>query len=161
MRTGLTNLEAIAYLSTQPEGLWDVKPHEEDKTDSQRRLYWKILGVISESLREPKAYVHNYCLRLAEFYDGNDCVPIPDTDDAELKTMYNQDRHLKPTHDTYEANGKVFRLYRKLRGVSKLSVKEMSLLIDIAINQMTDMGLMLPQDEATLKAYEEHKRGGK
>lgn len=156
-----TVLACIAYLSQQTDGLFDVVPHEEDKTDGQRKLYWKILRIIGESLREPKAYVHNYCLRLAEFYDGIDCIPIPDTDEAELKTMYDQTKHLKPTHETYEANGKTWRLYRKLRGVSNLSKSEMSLLIDIAIGQMTNMGLVLPQDEETLKAYEEHMKGKK
>ena len=105
-----TVLACIAYLSQQADGLFDVVPHEEDKTDGQRKLYWKILRIIGESLREPKAYVHNYCLRLAEFYDGIDCIPIPDTDEAELKTMYDQTKHLKPTHETYEANGKTWRL---------------------------------------------------
>ena len=157
-----TILECIAWLSQQKEGTFDVTPHVEEHTDPQIRLYWQVVRAISKVLREPPAYVHNYNLRLAEYYDGTQCKPVLDTDEAELKVMYDHDEHYKPTHETFENfNGVKFRLYRKLRGIRQLNVDEMSMLIDIAIGQMNDIGAMLPRDEATLKAYEEHKKGKK
>ena len=42
-----------------------------------------------------------------------------------------------------------------------MTKEEMSHLIDVALDEMEQCGIMLPQDEATLKAYEEHKKGKK
>lgn len=163
MREGLTNLEAIAYLSTQPEGLWDIEVHKEKRSLNQNSFYHMIKSVIARAMKEPPAYVHNLLLRRAEIYDSLDgkviCMPLPDTDEAEKWAEYHPDYHYKPTLEKFtNSNGTVWRWYKVLKGSKDMNAEEMSYLIDIALNQMENMGLMLPRDSATMKAYEEHKK---
>ena len=152
--------DLIEWLSFQDKDtLLDIFPHAEKKSLNQNSFYWEIVGIIAKALREPNAYVHNYNLRLCEVYDGEECVAIKDTTEAELKTMYDQNKHYKPTSSTFEnSSGVKFRWYRKLKGLRELSKEETSRLIDIALGQMQDMDLCLPREERYLKALEEHER---
>ena len=155
-----TPIECIAWLSNQRgDRVFDVGLHREKHSNPQNSLYWKIVRTIAKSLREPPVYVHNYLLRHTDFYDGTKSTPIIDTPEDDIATMYESDRHLKPTNSTFEnSNGVRFRWYREMRGIRKLKVDEMSLLIDMAHKELHDMGLELPPDNITQKALEEHER---
>ena len=48
--------------------------------------------------------------------------------------------------------------YKCLKGSRRFNVEEMSRLIDIALKELNDIGLMLPQEERFVKALEEHER---
>lgn len=155
-----TPIECIAWLSNQQgDKLYDIYPHKEKHSNPQNNLYWKIVGIIAKSLREPNTYVHNYLLRRTDFFDGTKSTVVIDTPEDDIATMYESDRHLKPTNSTFEnSNGIRFRWYREIRGIRKLKVDEMSLLIDMALKELHDMGLELPPDDITQKALEEHER---
>lgn len=162
---GLTNLEAIAYLSTQPERLWDIVPHKEKRSLNQNAFYHMIKGIIAKAMLEPPAYVHNFLLRRTEIFKMCDGEPervlLPDTDKAEEEAMYDEVRHRKPVKGDRGKKKTVkgdMRWYMELKGTHEMNTAEMSYLIDIALNEMENMGLMLPKDAATMKAYEEHKK---
>lgn len=163
MAEGYTNLEAIAYLSTQPEGLWDITPHKTKRSLNQNSLYWMAVGIIAKALKKPNCYIHNLLLRRCEIYEQIDgkvvCVPLPDTDEAELWAEYHELYHYKPTLERFtNTNGTEWRWYKVLKGSKEYNMEEMARLIDIAIDQLESMGLMLPQDAATVKALEEHEK---
>ena len=159
----LTNLEAIAYLSTQQEGMWDIVPHKEKRSLSQNAFYHMIKGIIAKSMKVPPCYVHNLLLRRCEVYEMVDekpvCISLPDTDEAEHWAEYHELYHYKPTLSTFQnSNGVTWRWYKVLKGSKEFSVEEMTRLIDIALDEMEHLGLMLPRDKATMEAYEQHKK---
>lgn len=162
MREGCkgTAAECIVYLAGQKDGTFEVKPFEK-RSLQQNDFYWLIVQIIAKALKKPRAYVHNILLRRNEVYDTVNgfpiCVPLPDDDKTELWVEYNDLHHYKPTLSFYETEKGKFRWYKRLKGSKEFSVSEMTRLIDLALDELNNMELMLPQDEETLKAYEKHQ----
>lgn len=163
-----TALECIAYLSQQPDGLFEVEPHKEKRSLNANALYWKCVSKIGQAMKEPNAYVHNYMLRqlgIFEFYDGEPArVLLPDTDETEHKSMYDTDNHLRPVRGLKGLkviNGERYRWYLMLKHTSDFDTSEMSRLIDAIAEQMRSMGLVPPQDEEIVKAIENYERNHK
>lgn len=156
-----TTLECIGFLSHQTEGKWEVTKYHEKRSLQQNDFYWLIVGIIAQALKKPNAYVHNLLLRRNEVYDTVNgfeiCVPLPDDDATELWVEYNDLHHYKPTLKFFENEKGKFRWYKKLKGSKEFEVSQMTRLIDLALDELANMELMLPQDEETLKAYEKHQ----
>ena len=160
-----TALECIAFLSQQPDGVFEVETHKEKRSLNANALYWKCVSKVGQAMKEPNAYVHNYMLRqlgIYEIYDGEPArVLLPDTDETEHKAMYDTDNHLKPERGLKGLkviNGEHYRWYVMLKHTSDFDTAEMSRLIDAITEQMRSMGLTPPQDEEIEKAIERYKK---
>jgi len=159
-----TAMEIISWLSQQKDGQrYEISLCREKRSLNQNSLYWEIVGIIARSLKKPDAYVHNLLLRRCEIYEKLDgkvvCISLPDTDEAELWVEYNEEYHYKPTLDRFKnSNGTQWRWYKVLKGSKEFDTSEMSRLIDIALDELNNMGLQLPQTERFMKALEEHGR---
>ena len=158
-------MDCISWLSKQKDGEYEIKPYSK-RSLNQNNFYHLIKRIIAKGLHVPPPYVHNFLLRRMGIYDtqpdGKVILELYTDDDAtEHWIEYHPDKHLKPTMYRIKNNQGNFRFYQKLKGSSEYTPDEMSMLIDLALDEMENMGLMLPQDEATLKAYEEHKKKGK
>lgn len=162
-----TLLDCIAWLSKQKDGLYEVKPYKEKRSLNQNRLYWECVGLMAEADHKPKCYYHNLLLRRCDIYEQIDgkivMMPLPDTDAAETWAEYHELYHYKPTLSFYNnpETGDRWRWYRVLRGSKTFNKQEMTRLIDIALDEMRNMELYLPQDKAFLKALEEHEKNKK
>lgn len=160
-----TAIECIAWLSTQKDGfLYDCDYHKEKRSLNQNAFYHMIKDLIAKSMKVPPCYVHNLLLRRCEVYEVLDgkvvCISLPDTDETEHWVEYNELYHYKPTLNTFEnSSGTKWRWYKVLKGSKEYTAEEMSRLIDIALDELDHMGLSLPNDAATMKAYEEHMKG--
>ena len=159
-----TAMQIIAWLSMQEEGKeFECDFAKEKKSLNQNSFYRKVIGLIAQKLRKPPCYIHNLMLRRTEIYaDANGqaiWIPLKDNDETEMWVEYNELYHYKPTLQYEDKPNGRFRWYRVLKGTHEMSKEEMSRLIDVALDEMEQCGILLPQDEATLKAYEEHKKG--
>lgn len=155
-------MDCISWLSKQKDGEFEIKPYSK-RSLNQNRFYHMIKGIIAKALRVPPPYVHNLLLRRMEIFDtqpdGKVILELfTDDDRTDRWIEYHSELHLKPTMYRIKNDQGNFRFYQKLKGSSEYNPEEMSMLIDLALDEMESMGLMLPQDEATLKAYEEHKK---
>lgn len=158
-----TALECISYLSQQKDGVYDVTLHKEKRSLNQNSLYWECVGRIARTLKKPNCYVHNLLLRRCEIYEQIDgkvvCVPLPDTDEAELWAEYHELYHYKPTLNKFEnSNGTEWRWYKVLKGSKEYDTAEMSRLIDITLDEMKNLEIPIPQDDAFTKALDEHEK---
>lgn len=161
-----TAMQIISWLSMQEEGKeFECDFVKEKKSLNQNNFYRKIIGLITHKLKKPQCYIHNLTLRRAEIYasvNGHSLwIPLPDNDETEMWVEYHELYHYKPTLQYEDKPNGRFRWYRILKGTHEMTKEEMSHLIDVALDEMEQCGIMLPQDEATLKAYEEHKKGKK
>ncbi len=156
-----TVLECIAHLSKLKEGLYEIHEHKQKRTLNQNSFYWQIVGMIAKALREPNIYVHNLLLRRLEIYEIIDdfevLILLPNTDRAEKQSFYNEELHVKPIRGEQGIQGK-FRWYKVLKGSRNFTTEEMNRLVEMALNELRDMGLQLPQEERFIKALEEHER---
>ena len=132
---------------------------------NQNSFYWEIVGIIAKAIREPSIYVHNLLLRRLEIYeivDGFEVLMLlPDTDQAEKQTYYNDELHIKPVRGEQgikRTNQGVFRWYKVLKGSRNFNTEEMNRLVDTALDELHDMELQLPQEQRFMKALEEHER---
>ena len=157
-----TALDCIVYLSKQKEGTFEVKPYEK-RSLNQNDFYHEIKGIIAQALREPPPFVHNLLLRRLEIFDtqpnGKIILDMLSDDDITARWIdCHPDKHLKPTQYRFTNDQGKFRIYQQLKGSRFFTTEEMSRLIDLALDEMENMGLMLPTDEATVKAYEKHMK---
>lgn len=149
-----TLMQVIAWLSTQKDGLYEVKEHKEKRSLNANNLYWKCVDELSKALKEPKPYVHNLLLRRMEIpwtYDGEiQYVFLPDNDKTLRATELDDIYHYKPTSYVWQDR----RRYILLKPSHEYDKEEMSRLIELVTDEMKQCGLVPPQDEIIQKAIE-------
>lgn len=141
-----------------------IKKHREKRSLSANAYYWQLVGKIAAVIHQPTPYVHNFLLRRygpLEVVDGSTLmIFIPDTQEAEEKVALSETYHLKPTGmSKIVDDGRVFRAYLVLKGSSQFDKKEMSILIDGAVDDAKALGIeVLPPEEIErmMEAYEKH-----
>lgn len=123
------------------------------RTLTANAYYWVLVGKIAEHVKASTDEVHNILLRRygkLEIIDGATVtVMIPDTDEAEEKTLRSVDYHIKPTSKTLTGNDGIrYRVYRMLRGSSDYDSKEFAALVDGAVAEAKHMGIeTLPEEQ--------------
>lgn len=103
--------------------------------------YWKLLGMVADTLGHSQAYMHNEMLRrhprIEMIEDRPVIVMLPDTIEAEKKIDESEELHLLPTDVTERGN----RQYMLLRGSKTYDTKEMSILIDDIVQEAKEQGI--------------------
>lgn len=159
MVENLTTLEAIAYLSSQPEGMWDITPHKAKRSLSANALYRKMVYQMAKVLHISNACCHNQLLRKYgphQMIDGEEMwVALPDTPETEKAVEEDEYNHFQPTMRKTGSK----RWYLLLKPSHEFNTAEMSRLIDGAADEMRGMGLIPPMDEDIHKAIEAYERG--
>lgn len=122
-----------------------VTKWREQRSLSANAYYWVLVGKISDVAKMSNAAVHNMLLRrygVPETIDGELVTTfIPDTDEASQDILNKEIYHLKPTSYTKQGKNGTFRAYIILKGSSDFDTKEMSRLIDGAIDEAKDLGI--------------------
>lgn len=153
-----TNIECIAYLSSEKEGKFTVEPFKEKRSLSANALYWKCVYQLAKALMISNPYCHNMLLRKygTEEIIGGELVyvALPDTKETEYQVDEDEYTHLKPT--TQRTKSK--RWYLLLKPSHTFDTAEMSRLIDGVAEEMRQCGLVPPQDEEIEKAIERYER---
>lgn len=161
MKEGLSNLEAIAFLSTQPEGTWDIVPHKEKRSLNANALYRMMVTQMAKALQISNPRMHNQLLRkygTQQLIDGEQVwVALPDTKETEEEVEEDEYNHFQPTMRKTGTK----RWYLLLKPSHEFDVAEMSRLIDGTADEMRHMGLVPPMDEAIEKAIQNYERNHK
>lgn len=153
-----TNLECIAYLSTQPEGKWVIEPYKEKRSLNANALYHKMVGEMAKVLRISNPAMHNQLLRkygTRQLVDGEEVwIALPDTPEAEKQVEEDEYNHFQPT---MKKTGSM-RWYILLKPSHEFDTSEMSRLIDGTADEMRQMGLTPPMDEDMKRALDRYER---
>ena len=166
--TGTTK-QVIEYLLDEDNAKkWDLNPHKEKRSLSANAYYWVLLEKVATKIHVTPARVHNLNLRSLHLVERINDKPItvylPDTDEAEDRTLESTTYHLAPTRSIKSGNdGIVYRAYVMLRGSSDLNVEEMCALIDLMVQQAKeqDIETMTPDEIEHLKELERGRYGKK
>ena len=146
-----TALQIVTFLmgeNIDKNCVWDISKHKDVKKKSlnQNGYYWKLLEELAVKTHVPKAKIHNINLRHLGLLEKIDDKPVfillPDTDEAEEKTLLSLTYHLAPRKETkIGADGKTYRWYVMLRGSSDMNMQEMSALVDFAVQDAKSNGI--------------------
>lgn len=134
----------------------------EHRSISANAYYWVLVGKISEITKLSNAAVHNLLLRrygVPETIDGELITTfIPDTEEADKDVLNKEIYHLKPTSYTKQGRNGTFRAYVLLKGSSDFDTKEMTRLIDGAIDEAKDLGIDTVSTEEVKRMMEDYER---
>lgn len=151
----------LMNLEIDTNSIWDLSPHKEKRSLSQNGLYWVILEKIAVQTKTPKAVIHNTNLRHLGLVERIDDRPVhvllPDTEEAEKRTLNASTYHLAPRRDTKQGtDGRTYRYYVMLRGSSDFNVSEMSALVDLCIQDAQALGIdtISPNELARIRELE-------
>lgn len=126
-----------------------LKQWRDKRSRDANAYYWALLGKIADILKTSTTELHNQEISKygqPEIIDGSlvnfillDSVPW-----QELEYI-----HLKPTTATKVLeDGKLYRVYRVMRGSSTYDSKEMSILIDGVVSEAKELGIeTMPPEE--------------
>ena len=154
-----TTAHIIRWLTTQKqEAVWEIKKHHKKRSLDANGFYWKLVSELADSMRVSKNEVHNMLLRRygqAEGVDGRlVTVYIPDTEKAFKQALMAEDYHIKPTSYVQAGSkGQTFRAYILLRGSRTYNAKEMSVLIDGALQECEQAGIHIELSSAEMERY--------
>lgn len=143
------------------------------KSQNANSYYWVLVNKLSDELSKEEttsvARVHNLNLRamwnkILLRVDGTPKMEIiPNTEKAEQSVLDDMDNHLMPVPNHILENpiftnskGKEFRYYFVLKGVRHMDSKEMSMLINICIQNCQAVGIetLTPRELEQLEGYE-------
>ena len=166
--TGTTKQIIEFLLDEDKTAKWDLNPHKEKRSLSANAYYWVLCEKVAVKTHVTPAWIHNTNLRALHLVERIDDKPItvylPDTDEAEKKTLESTTYHLAPTRSVKIGNDKkTYRAYVMLRGSSDLNVEEMCALIDLMVQEakQNDVETMTPDELAHLKELERQRHGKK
>ena len=159
-----TAAQIIRWLTTQKQDVeWEITKRRKKRSLDANGYYWQLVTKIADVLRLSKNEVHNTLLRRygqAEGVDGRlVTVYIPDTEKAAKQALMAEDYHIKPTSYVQTGSkGQVFRAYILLRGSRTYDTKEMSILIDGAIQEAEQAGIHVELTPAEMERYGQHHK---
>lgn len=157
-----TALQIIKWLAGQKQDVvWEIKKRRKKRSLDANAYYWKLVTAIAEATNTPKPEVHNVLLRRYGQAQGIDgrlvTVYIPDTEKAAKQAILAEDYHIKPTsYVQVGSKGQVFRQYVMLRGSRTYDSREMSVLIDGALDECKQVGIHIDLTPAEMERYEQH-----
>ena len=131
VKTG-TPLELIAWLTTQPDKVYEIKEHHEKRSLSANAYAWALIGKIADEMRKSKEEVYLTCLK---DYGQSEVVSV-------LASI-----NVKGYFKYFEEWGrgfvgeKEFIHYKVYKGSSEYDSKEMSILIDGIIQEAQNLGI--------------------
>ena len=158
-------LDIIAHLmNADKEILWDLSVHKDKKkrTLSQNKYYWNLVEELAVKTHVPKMKIHNLYLRQVgqtEKFGGDKPVYmlLPDDDTTEEQVLLSSDYHLAPRRETkVGTDGRTYRWYVLLKGSSDFSVDEMSMLVDLVVQDAKEQGIetLTPEELAHIRELE-------
>ena len=131
VKTG-TPLELIAWLTTQPDKVYEIKEHHEKRSLSANAYAWALIGKIADAMRKSKEEVYLTCLK---DYGQSEVVSV-------LASI-----NVKGYFKYFEEWGrgfvgeKEFIHYKVYKGSSEYDSKEMAILIDGIIQEAQNLGI--------------------
>lgn len=131
VKTG-TPLELIAWLTTQPDKVYEIKEHHEKRSLSANAYAWALIGKIADIMRKSKEEVYLTCLK---DYGQSEVVSV-------LASI-----NVKGYFKYFEEWGrgfvgeKEFIHYKVYKGSSEYDSKEMAILIDGIIQEAQNLGI--------------------
>ena len=130
----------------------------EKRSLDANRYYWELIGQLADMLMISTTELHN--LMLAEYGQfeiiDNKLVNIILLDEIEwMKLEY----HLKPTTATKVLDdGKIYRVYRVMRGSHTYDSKEMSTLIEGLVRACREQGIETLTEPERMRMYEDYSK---
>lgn len=131
----------------------DIKEYKAKRSLNANSYYWQLIGKIAQTERLSTSYIHNLLLRQygqPEYMnDRLVYVVIPDDEASTKKTEESDSYHLKPTSQVKIGKDNIaYRTYIMLRGSHSYDTKEMSSLINGAVEMAKESGIeTLPPQE--------------
>ncbi len=131
----------------------DIKEHKARRSLNANSYYWQLVGKLAQTERLSTSYIHNLLLRQygqPEYVsDRLVYVVIPDDDMSTRKAEESDTYHLKPTSQVKIGKDNIaYRTYIMLRGSHSYDTKEMSCLINGAVEMAKESGIeTLPPQE--------------
>lgn len=124
----------------------EIKPYRKKRGLSANSYYWALVNRLSEVLGESAPVIHNRMLRSygqVEVIDGKVVyLVLPDTEEAERKTLEADTYHFRPTSNIRPGNdGQMYRTYVMLRGSSTYDSKEFSGLVNGLVDECKSVGI--------------------
>ena len=135
----------------------DMRVYRERRTLSQNDYFHVLLGKLADAMGVSKPFMKNFLLRRYGQYDTIDGKLVEFILREELSDDVDQweNVHLYPTdHITTMANGKLYRLFYKLKGSHEMNTAECNVLIDGTISECREAGIVTdtPAEIERLKA---------
>ena len=156
-------IRRMAEIKDKP--LWiEVTENEKKRSLSANALYWSLAGKLAAYLHISNQRMHNLLLRrygVPETIDGEELICfIPDTEEAEERTLEADTYHVRPTSAVKEfKDGSTRRMYKILKGSHDYTTKEMSNLINGLIDECNHCGIPTASPEEVaevMRRYEKH-----
>lgn len=121
----------------------ELKEYREKRSLNQNDLFHKLLAMLAARLGNSMARQKNIELfRYSQYDTYNDrLVTFILRDDLSEVLMESEDYHLKPTDQTKELNGDLYRVYYKVKGSHELNTQEMTHLIDGVMEDCKEAGI--------------------
>lgn len=143
-----------------------LKKWREPRSLTANAYYWTLVGKIADAIHAPTSVVHNWLLRdygTLEIMEGDVLtIIVPETDEARARVERAEDYHLKPTGHLQEGkDGKMYREWLVIKGSHGYDTKEMSRLIDGAVQEAKDLGIetLPPEYLERMVGYAKHCAG--
>ena len=123
--------------------LVELKEWKEKRSLNQNDLWHKLLSQLAAALGNSMARQKNIELfRYGQYdtYNGR-LITFILRDDLTDMLYESEDYHLKPTDQTKEMNGDLYRVFLKVKGSHELNTAEMSRLMDGTIEDCKEVGI--------------------
>lgn len=157
-------IDIITFLmNADKDAVWDLSLHKDKRKRnlSQNGYYWVLLEKLAVKTHTPKAKIHNLYLRQVgqteKIGDKPVFMLLPDDDVTEEQVLLSSTYHLSPRKETkLGTDNKVYRWYVMLRGSSDFTVEEMSMLVDLAVQDAKelDIEVLSPDELAHIRELE-------
>lgn len=140
------SFRALSSLKTDDDYKVTIEPWKESRSLNANAYYWSLAQKIAKAMKLPLTAVHNQLL--ADYGTIDEDIKTIILDDAvdwkKLTTL-----HLRPTSATkVMANGKLYRVYFVIKGSHEYDTKEMSSLIEGAIQEAKQLDIeILPKEQ--------------
>ena len=154
-------LQGLEKYAEKPLSI-SVKEYSKKRSLNANAYYWTLVNALAAALKISNAAMHNMLLRrygVPEVIGGKLCyVTMPDTVEAEKRSLEAETYHVKPTSDVRVGiDGTFWRTYVMLKGSKNYDTKEMTRLIDGVISECRELGIetIAPdQLERMMQSYE-------
>lgn len=136
----------IAAMKAGKRYIAEMKERRNKRSMDANAYYWVLIGKLAPVLRVSSTAAHNLMLRRYGqpeiIEDKLVYVVIPETEEAERKTLESETYHIKPTSQTKEGNdGMTYRTYTMLKGSHEYNTQEMSVLINGIVDECQMQGI--------------------
>lgn len=134
-----TPLELIAWLTTQPEKVYEITEYHEKRSLSANAYAWVLINKIADALRKSKEEVY---FQMLKDYGQSEFVSVLSEIDVSGYFKYYEE------YGKGHVEGREFTHYKVYKGSSEFDSKEMSILIDGIVQEAKalDIETRTPQE---------------